>query len=88
MLGGKGLASCRIRGALGPASCNLGMTASTGTILSFEKPVISWQRQKTAFDLAPFLVRVFLIIVNEDDYWGDVYLWVSLEMQQMSGWSH
>lgn len=71
--------SCRFHGVPGTASCSLGMTVPTGTVLSFlKKPVFFLQR--TAADPCPSLVLTFSITANENGNWVGAYLWVSLEM--------
>ena len=64
--------------ALGPASCNLEMTVSTGTIFGSKKPVFSWQRLKSAVDPS-ILVLPFDIMANENDDGVGAYLCVSQE---------
>lgn len=70
--------SCRFLAALGPASCNLEMTVSTGTIFGSKKPVFSWQRLKSAVDPS-ILVLPFDIMANENDDGVGAYLCVSQE---------
>ena len=65
--------SCRFLAAPGPASCNLEMTVSTGTIFSSKKPVFSWQRLKSAVDPS-ILVLPFDVMANENDDGVGVYL--------------
>ena len=65
--------SCRFLAALGPASCNLEMTVSTGTIFGSKKPVFSWQRLKSAVDPS-ILVLPFDIMANENDDGVGAYL--------------
>ena len=72
-MGAGSVISCRSCAAPGPASCNLGMTVSTGTVFIFKEPVFSWQRLKSAVDPS-ILVLLFAIVANENDDGAGAYL--------------